>query len=344
MKIGSKILKGSALLSLGQIVGYGATFVRNIILARVLSKSDFGIAAALSITITAFELSGKMSIGQQVVQAKDGDNEDFQATAHLCQFLAGCCGALLIAAFGGPMADLFKVPQARWAFMVVALLGLTKGLEHLDVTRRTRFLSFTKRVVLDVVPDVLVAAAALPVVLWLKDYRAVVWLLLAKAVLYLALSHLLAERPYRWKLNRDYAKGILIFGWPLVINALLMFGYQQGDQLLIGANYSMAALAQYSLAVSITMIPGYMFQSVLNSMMLPLLSQVQDDPDKYRHRYVFCAELATVVGVLLACFLILGGELVIVTAFGQKYAGSGAIVGWLAVANAFRPPWLAATP
>ncbi len=41
-------------------------------------------------------------------------------------------------------------------------------------------------------------------------------------------------------------------------------------------------------------------------------------------------------GVLIACFLILGGELVIVAAFGKKYSGSGAIVGWLAVANAFR--------
>jgi PST family polysaccharide transporter len=146
----------------------------------------------------------------------------------------------------------------------------------------------------------------------------------------------MADRPYHWSFNRTYINRILLFGWPLAVNALLMFGYQQGDQVLIGAHYSMASLAQYSLAVSITMIPGYMFQYVVNTVMLPLLSQVQDDPATYRRRYLFCAELSTVAGVLIACFLIVGGEMVIVTAFGRKYAGSGAIVGCLAVANAFR--------
>jgi O-antigen/teichoic acid export membrane protein len=75
---------------------------------------------------------------------------------------------------------------------------------------------------------------------------------------------------------------------------------------------------------------------VVTSVMLPLLSQAQDEPQQYRRRYLFCAELSTMAGVLIACFLILGGELVIVTAFGIKYAGTGAIVAWLAAANTCR--------
>jgi O-antigen/teichoic acid export membrane protein len=336
MRIAFKALKASTLLALGQLTSYGASFLRNIILARALTKADFGIAAAISLMMSAFELSSKLSIGQQVIQAKDGDHEDFQATAQGCQFLAGCAGAALIAVFGGPMAHLFKVPQAGGAFVLMSLLGILNGLQHLDVMRFTRLLNFGKRVIVDVVPDVTTALACYPVVLWLKDYRAVVCLLMMRGLLLLAVSHWIADRPYRWHFNQVYIRRILGFSWPLLVNALLMFGYQQGDQVIIGAHFSMASLAQYSLAVSITMVPGFMFQYVINTVMLPLLSQVQDDPERYRRRYLFCAELSTVAGVLIACFLILGGELVIVTAFGKKYAGSGAIVGWLAVANAFR--------
>jgi O-antigen/teichoic acid export membrane protein len=318
------------------LVGYAASFGRNIILARVLSKADFGVAAAISLTVTAFEISSKMSIGQQVVQSRDGENPKFLANAHLCQFLMGLTGAVLLACFGGPMADLFKIPQAKWAFVLVSLLGLLNGLQNLDVMRAVRSLDFKKRVLLDVVPEILLLGVCFPVALWFRDYRALVCLLLLKACFALVISHLLAERSYRWEYHPGFTRNILVFGWPLLLNSFLMFGYQQGDQLLIGANYSMAELGLYSIAVSLTMVPGYMFQYVVNAIMLPLLSRVQDQPAEFRKRYLTCAEISTAFATILACGLIIGGELLVTTAYGHKYAGAGAVVAWLAAANALR--------
>ncbi len=180
----------------------------------------------------------------------------FRPRPRVANFWPAAPGLFLIAAFGVPMARLFKVPQAGWAFVLMSALGVFNGLQHLDVMRFTRSLHFGKRVAVDVIPDVTTALACYPVVLWLKDYRAVAGLLMLRGLLLLAVSHLIADRPYRWSFNRIYINRILMFGWPLAVNALLMFGYQQGDQVLIGAHYSMASLAQYSLAVSITMIPG----------------------------------------------------------------------------------------
>ncbi|HWA29275.1 MAG TPA: oligosaccharide flippase family protein [Lacunisphaera sp.] len=336
MSVANKVLKGSILLSAAQIISYGSSFLRNILLARVLTKTDFGIIASLSLTLMAFEVANKLSIGQQVVQSKHGDNPDFLAAAHFCQFLAGCCGTIIIAALGSPMAHLFDVPDASWAFMLISLLSVVSGLQHLDVMRSMRTLSFTKRVILDLVPELTLTVLAFPLILWQRDYRAMVMLMFAKPLVYMLLSHVLAEQPYRWKMDPGYIRSILLFGWPLVINALLMFGYQQGDQVLIGTNFSVASLAPYSLAVSITLAPGYMFQYVLNTIMLPLLSQAQDDPAKYKQRFLLCAELSTVVSVTIACLLILCGEWVISTVYGAKYAGTGPIVAWLAVANGLR--------
>ncbi len=336
MGLGRKIVKGSAILGTGQVIAYGSSFVRNMIFARMLSKSDFGITAAIGIGVTVFELAGKLSIGQQVVQSKEGDSERFQATAQLCQFVAGCWSAALIALCGKPLAVLFKVPQATWAFRAAGLLCLMNGLQHLDVTRLVRSLSFGKRWVVDVVPEVILVAVAFPAVLWLRDYRAVVLLLVAKAGLQLTLSHALAERRYTWSADREAFRQILRFGAPLVLNAFLMFGYQQADQAVIGAVYSVADLAGYSLAFTITMMPGYMVQGVMISVMLPLLSQVQLERVEFQRRYRLCVEFVGLGSAVVSGFLVLFGEGLIVTMFGQKYAGSGAIVAWLATANAFR--------
>src|SRR5262249_1653877 len=49
-----------------------------------------------------------------------------------------------------------------------------------------------------------------------------------------------------------------------------------------------------------------------------------------------CGELASICATLLACGLILLGEGFVTLAFGAKYKGAGAIVAWLATANAIR--------
>jgi len=336
MSLGSQVVKGSMLLGSGQLISYGCSFVRNMIFARMLSKADFGIAAAIGMGITVFELAGKLSIGQQVVQAKDGDNERFQATAQCCQFIAGCWSALLIFICGGPLARLFKVSDTAWAFSATGLLCLMNGLQHLDVTRRMRTLDFKQKILVDVAPEVILVMLAFPVAWWLSDYRAIVLLLFVKSSLQLILSHLLAERHYSWSFDREIVRKILAFGGPLVLNAFLMFGYQQADQAVVGSVYSVADLAGYSLAFTLTVVPGYMFQSVMISMMLPLLSQVQSDKEKFKFRYRVCVEFVSLGSSVVSGFLILFSEGLMVTVFGQKYAGGGVILAWLATANAFR--------
>jgi O-antigen/teichoic acid export membrane protein len=126
------------------------------------------------------------------------------------------------------------------------------------------------------------------------------------------------------------------FGWPLALNGVLMFAYQQGDQLVIGGRYSLEELAQYALAFSLTMAPGHLFQNVLNTSMLPLLAQAKDDPDLYRRRTVACVRLSATAGALIACALIAVGEPAVQLLFGPKYAGTGILIAVAAAANALR--------
>ena len=79
------------------------------------------------------------------------------------------------------------------------------------------------------VPQVIVTAAAWPLAVWLKDYRVIVWLMVTKSVTGAVLSFMFARRPYRWRWDREHARSMLVFGWPLLLNGLVMFGCQQAD-------------------------------------------------------------------------------------------------------------------
>jgi O-antigen/teichoic acid export membrane protein len=111
--------------------------------------------------------------------------------------------------------------------------------------------------------------------------------------------------------------------------------------------YTKADLAAYAVAVQLTLIPGMMFVSVISAIMLPLLSAVQSNPVEFRRKYRTCIQALSAFSAVFAVVLIVAGEKIVVMVCGQKYAGTGVILGWLAAANAFRiiraAPAIAAT-
>ena len=82
MALAAQIFRGSALLTLNEVLGNVCIFIRNFVLARVLTKSDFGIAATLTVVISLLEIGGRMALGQQLVRAKNGEERDYVGTAH----------------------------------------------------------------------------------------------------------------------------------------------------------------------------------------------------------------------------------------------------------------------
>lgn len=336
MQMREKVLKGSFVLILGDGVAYGASFVRNMILARLLLKADFGVAAVFAMFISILEFTSKLAVGHVVVQDKDGDKPTFLATAHFVQFVAAILSALCMLLLSGTFAAALGLSEKLWAFHVLALTPLFKGLEHLDVRRMGRELRFVPAVMVEVIPQVLITLATWPLGLWLHDYRVVLVLLLGKVLFTCAGSHLLAEKPYRWKFERTYVARILRLGWPLVVNSFLLFGIYQGDQLLVGAYYSMSDLAIYFAASSVAMAPTIIAIQVIAPIMLPIMSEVQNERRIFHRRYRLCVQLVSACSMFYVLFVISGAEHLMILIFGEKYAGGGLVLAWLAAANAFR--------
>jgi O-antigen/teichoic acid export membrane protein len=336
MSLRKYALRGSLTLTLGGFVANGSSFVRNMILARVLTKSDFGIAAALGLVITLFEFSAKLGMTRFVVQDKEGNEQGFVSVAHLVQFSVAGASALLIAAAAPLLAHLFGIPgQARF-IAALALVAVLRGLQHVDVRRYERDLRFTPSTLVETVPQVMIALGAWPVAVWLRDFRAVLVLLISKEALGCFASHLLAERPYRWQWHRNYVLRMLRFGWPMLVTGFLMFGVLQGDQFFVASFYAMSDLGPYAAAAALTMAPTFFFGRAFNSVAFPILARVQDDPVALQRRYRQVLAAVIAFSATSTVGIVIGAEAVMRIVYGPKYAGAGIILGWLAAANAFR--------
>src|SRR3974377_83034 len=103
------------------------SFVRNVILARLISPANFGIASIFAMTFYLIEMVSSLSIETLLVQAEDGDEPDLESTAHLRLAVRGLINSLIILALSRPIAHLFGAPQAAWAFALLAFVPAMKG-------------------------------------------------------------------------------------------------------------------------------------------------------------------------------------------------------------------------
>jgi len=336
MTMRRKAVRGSFQLAFAEGVAAAASFVRNMILARMLTKADFGIAATFSLILTLIEFSAKLGVARFVVRDKEGNDPDFIAAAHLMQFAGAALSAAAIAALAVPLSRLFGLPNQAAAIALLALAPLLRGLEHLDVRRYERDLRFGPSLLVEAVPQVLITLAAWPVTAWFGDYRALLVLLLAKAFFCTIGTHVLKERPYRWQIHRAYISRMWRFGWPLIINGFLLFGVLHGDQLLVATFYSMADLGAYAAAATLNLAPTFFFGRVFNTVALPVLAGVQDDAAAFARRYRQVLAVMTLFATVCSLGMILGAEALMQLVYGAKYAGGGPLLAWLAAANGFR--------
>ena len=130
MGLKKRVLKGGALLSAGSAVGKALALIRNIIIARILSPEDFGVAATFIITLSLLQSVSEVAADKLQVQAKDGDDKRLQQVMHLFQLMRGVFGAAILIIFARPIAGLFGAPEAAWAFQWLALIPLLRGLAH----------------------------------------------------------------------------------------------------------------------------------------------------------------------------------------------------------------------
>jgi O-antigen/teichoic acid export membrane protein len=332
------ILKSGATLGFGQVVSQACSFVRNIIIARLISPPDFGIAATFAVTISVFELMSNLSMDKLLIQAEDGNGEPFQQTAQLLQAARGLVNALFIFLLGGPIAYLFGEPRARWAFFLLALVPLLRGFIHLDTSRFQRGMRFLPAVTVDVCSQVLVTVVALPLAFWLRDYTAMLWILILQAASSTIISHVVSERPYRWRWEKSYARRIASFGWPLLINGLLLFVILDGDRFIIGSAHrlfprsslTLADLGIYSVAFALTMAPTMFVANIGTSVLLPHLSRVQGARSEFEHQYSSFAQITSLAAAAVCIPFISAGWWVVVVVYGVKYAMAAPLIAWLA--------------
>jgi O-antigen/teichoic acid export membrane protein len=160
------------------------------------------------------------------------------------------------------------------------------------------------------------------------------------AVMTPAVSHLVARRPYRLVLDRALMGQSLRFGWPLLVNGILLFGVFQGDKLIVGRELGMETLAIFAMGFTLTLTPTLVMAKSVHNFFLPQLSAVDRGTEAGRERFQYLAmvimQTSLVMGLVLVIVVFLFGGPLVRGLLGEKYQPLIPLLTSLAVMQAVR--------
>ncbi len=334
------MLRTALLILSGNAAASMVLLVRNLAVARLISVENYGIAATFALVVSLLEMMSALGLQQQIVQSKEGDDPDFQAALQGFQLLRGILSGATLFLLAGPVADFMNVPEVAWAYRVVALVPVLNAFQHFDVHRLNREMVFGPLLMMQFAPALLSLALVWPFVVWFGDYRVMLGCILVQAAMGVATSHLAARRPWRLRFDRRVISGSLRFGWPLLVNNLLLFAVFNGDRILVGREIGMETLAIFSMGMTLTLTPTLVLAKSTQNFFLPQLSRLWSAEPPQKDRFSRTAraviEVPLLAGVLLATGVYLLGGPVVYLLLGEKYLSLLPYLTWFAVMQALR--------
>jgi O-antigen/teichoic acid export membrane protein len=332
----SKFRRAGASLTLAYTIEHGVILVRNVIVARFLGPENFGIAATFLLVTSAVALLSDVGVERYLLHIRREEVSRFQSTLYTVMLFRGVTTAALVAILAGPVAQLFNIPELAHIYYFAALVPLMLGLRSLDQLARQRDLEYTPGITVILVSTILGAGVAIVHAFLTQSYMAIVWGGLVTAAVSLVMSHWLARDP--WRLGLDYSamRGLTIYGWPLMLNGMLIFIGSQGDRVIIGTLEGMTELAGYVAIGTLTVGASTVLMKLTGNLYLPILSAVRDDPAAFVRRNRLCGAitLAIIFATMVPALFLAAPAVALL--FGAAYQVQALLAGWLAVQSAAR--------
>jgi PST family polysaccharide transporter len=289
--LGKQVVQGAMWNYGGFLVSKGLLFVATLILARILSPSEFGLVGMALLVITALDILRDFGIGASLIYRQ----RDGQAAANLAFLLSAVIGVMLfvgnwlLAPFvtvffktNGPeeTATVTGLVQVLGFSLLFAGLGSTQdALLQKAIDYRRRMIPEVGRTLIKGVLQVALALAGFGV--WSLVWGQVIGEACATILLWTVSSW----RPTRL-LDRTLLRPMVNYGTQIMMVGGLGWLVADIDYLIIGRFLGDAALGLYTLAFRIPELIIRNLAQAVSNVAFPVAARFQEDKAAMRHAYL----------------------------------------------------------
>jgi O-antigen/teichoic acid export membrane protein len=312
--------------SLGrQLLRIGVT----VVLARLLSPHDYGVAAMVLVFAALVEIFGDLALGAAIVQRDDLDDDD-RTTAFWLSAVTGVFFTAVGLAVAYPLASFYGTPEVAPLFSVMSISFLLTALGSTQTALLLREMNF-RSLELRLTGGAIVGAAGAVAV---AAGGGGAWALIAQQVIASGVATALVWRASSWRPRFSFSGASLrklgSFSGRVLGTRLLFYANRNADNLLIGRFVGSAALGAYTIAYNIMLLPSNQVAAPVQEVLYPAFSRFQHDRERIAQAWLAVNRIVAAITLpALAGMIVVAPDFVRVV-LGAKWHPAVAVIQILA--------------
>lgn len=300
----ARVLGGVAWKALSQGVLVASHVVVAVILARLLTPHEYGLAGMVLVFSTLIFIFSDLALTAALVRRPKLTEAD-RSTAFWTSLAVGAGFTVLGVGLAGPIAAFYGEPDVRALFAVLSLSFLVTAVGTTQSALLTREMDF-RSLELRKIAGVL-AGAVTGIATAAQGYGA--WAIIVQQLTQTAVSVALLWTLSPWRPRFVYSLGSLrhLAGFSLKVfsTQLLFYANRNMDNLLIGRFLGAAALGAYALAYNVMLFPFSRIASPIQEVLFPAFARMQDERERLAdawlrvNRAVAAVSVPSLIGMVI---------------------------------------------
>ena len=332
----SQLLHGVAWNFIEKVLMRGASFIIGIILARLLSPSDFGLIGMLAIFVAISNVFIEGGLAKALIQRKDCQDIDF-STAFVANVSMSLVIYVVLFLTAPLIADFYDEPILT---DITRILSLNFVLGSFNIVQRAKLMAnvdFKSLAQINVISTIISGIVGIA----MAYYGWGVWSLVGQTLCSTIVLLLLFPFYSKWrpsiKFSPNSFRQLFGFGSKLMATGVYSVILNNISTICIGRFYKSNQLGFYTRASQFSEIISSTMFDVLGNVTFPVLSHLQDDREKlvsvYRKSLFITSML--IFPMMILCALL--SRPMVIILLTEKWLPCVVLMQWLFLARMFTP-------
>ena len=280
------------------------SLVVSIVLARLLSPSEYGVVSLVTVFITIANVFVTSGFGTALIQKKDADNVDFSTVLF---FTLGFSVVMYIILWiaATPIASFYEMPILKPVLRVFSLNVIVMGISSIQQAYVSREMIFKKFFYSTLIGTIVSAFVGIG----MAYMRFGVWALVVQTLVNNVVNTVVLQTILDWKPIKAFSVSRLVslldYGWKLLVQGLVLQVYSSLRGLIIGKLYTAEDLAYYTKGNQFPDLISTNVDTSINSVLFPAMSKEQSSEETVKAMARRTTRITSyVMNVLLVGFIV----------------------------------------
>lgn len=280
----NKTVKGVAWTSLDQVTALTLGFIFEVILARLLSPSDYGLLAMIAVFNAVALTFVNSGFGSALVRKPDMSDND-TTTAFCFNIVVGIVSAAILCLIAPYVAIFYDKPILASLLRAESLILIILSFSVVQFSQLSRRLDFKSKMIVNMTAQIIAGVVSIT-----AAYHGFgVWSLVLKHIVNSLITVIMLWVMSPWRPRGKWDKKSLKYLWgygsKLLASGVLNTVFGNIYPIVIGKFFSASELGYYGRARGYAGLPSQGLTSVLQQVTFPVLSKIQGETERLADSY-----------------------------------------------------------